>query len=231
MGEASMNHLSVVVSDTDSAILSYFASIGFPQTFTHIDLLLVDCPADAQSISIDTIREQIPDLFRGPVKASRRIFLIRQADRLSIPAAQALLKTIEEPPAQVQCILATNYPSLLLPTIRSRCLDLTHKGEPVEAPVAMIDLDAVQTAGDVVMMVETLGTDRVACMATLRVLLDNTAATKHQRISALLEALRLLANNVSIKLVLDTLFQKIAQDNRVYNDRIGNDYPRGVKKS
>ena len=49
------------------------------------------------------------------------MFLIREANALQGPAANALLKTLEEPPPRTHFVLATCAPEQLLPTIRSRC--------------------------------------------------------------------------------------------------------------
>jgi hypothetical protein len=50
-----------------------------------------------------------------------KVFVIHAADRMQIPAANALLKTLEEPPERTVLVLATSSASRVLPTIRSRC--------------------------------------------------------------------------------------------------------------
>jgi DNA polymerase-3 subunit delta' len=56
-----------------------------------------------------------------PYEGRARFFLIEEADRLNEPSANALLKTLEEPPETTHLILLTSRPAALLPTIRSRC--------------------------------------------------------------------------------------------------------------
>ena len=56
-----------------------------------------------------------------PFEGRARFFLIEDADRLNEPSANALLKTLEEPPATSHIILLSSRPAALLPTIRSRC--------------------------------------------------------------------------------------------------------------
>src|SRR6185312_5408667 len=56
-----------------------------------------------------------------PYEGKARVFLIDDADKLNDSSANALLKTLEEPPATSHLILITARPGMLLPTIRSRC--------------------------------------------------------------------------------------------------------------
>ena len=56
-----------------------------------------------------------------PYEASSRVFIVDDADKLNDSAANALLKTLEEPPDTTYIILVTSYPDGLLPTILSRC--------------------------------------------------------------------------------------------------------------
>lgn len=56
-----------------------------------------------------------------PYEGRARFFLIEEADRLNEPSANALLKTLEEPPETSHLVLLTSRPAVLLPTIRSRC--------------------------------------------------------------------------------------------------------------
>jgi DNA polymerase-3 subunit delta' len=55
------------------------------------------------------------------VAAPRKMALVDDADRLSVAAQNALLKTLEEPPGQALIVLVTATPGALLPTVRSRC--------------------------------------------------------------------------------------------------------------
>ena len=76
---------------------------------------------EAQEISIDQIRTiALSRVAFAPHEGRARIFLIRDAEELSTAAANALLKTLEEPPRGTYFILVTSQPGMLLPTIRSR---------------------------------------------------------------------------------------------------------------
>lgn len=77
------------------------------------------------TISVDEIREQVNnDVVIKPYIGPYKIYLIPDADMMSVQAQNALLKTIEEPPAYAVIILLTHNAEILLPTIRSRCVML-----------------------------------------------------------------------------------------------------------
>jgi len=73
-----------------------------------------------QTISIEEIRGWMKSLSLTSW-AGRRLAIIEQAEKLSLPAANALLKSLEEPSVTTRYILITKWPLKLLPTIRSRC--------------------------------------------------------------------------------------------------------------
>lgn len=84
----------------------------------HPDLLLLQ-PED--SISIAQIRQLIRFLTKKPFRAKAKVGLIHQAQTLTLPAQNALLKTLEEPPDNSYLILTTPNQSQLIATITSRC--------------------------------------------------------------------------------------------------------------
>jgi DNA polymerase-3 subunit delta' len=75
----------------------------------------------AKMIRIDQIRELDEFVFVGSHRLGRRVVVISDAETMNPAAANALLKTLEEPPASVYFILISGNDRLLLPTIRSRC--------------------------------------------------------------------------------------------------------------
>lgn len=77
------------------------------------------------TISVDDIREQVnQDIVIRPYSSRYKIYIIPEADMMSVQAQNALLKTIEEPPEYAVLILLTENAETLLPTIRSRCVML-----------------------------------------------------------------------------------------------------------
>lgn len=75
----------------------------------------------ARNITVDQVRGLARLLHSAPAMGSRRIVLIDSADDLEAGAANALLKSLEEPPTGAVFLLVAHRPGRLLPTIRSRC--------------------------------------------------------------------------------------------------------------
>jgi hypothetical protein len=89
----------------------------------HPDLRWV--VAEGAVIKVDMVRE-INDFAHGTAQAGhRKVAVLLDADALNVNAANALLKTLEEPPAGTHLLLASSRPGRLLPTIRSRCQAVT----------------------------------------------------------------------------------------------------------
>src|ERR1700758_5483901 len=86
---------------------------------THPDLYLLEPVGD--QIRIDDIRTLRRDLHMRPYEASRRVYLIFDADTMNEDAADALLKDLEEPPSYAVIALVANDLGPLPETIRSRC--------------------------------------------------------------------------------------------------------------
>lgn len=76
---------------------------------------------EKNSIKIEVIRDLISRLMLKPVQAERMVIIIEEADAMTTGAANALLKTLEEPPPYVLFLLLTSRPEELPATIRSRC--------------------------------------------------------------------------------------------------------------
>ena len=99
----------------------------------HTDVRIVDVALSRQvegretvnAITIDTIRELEHSLNLNPFESSRSVVIIDNAPAMTTEAANALLKTLEEPPPGVLLILTAQDETDLLPTIRSRCQTLT----------------------------------------------------------------------------------------------------------
>ena len=77
------------------------------------------------TISVEEIRTQLNnDIVIRPYSSKYKIYIVPHADKMSVQAQNALLKTIEEPPEYAVIILLTENAEILLPTIRSRCVIL-----------------------------------------------------------------------------------------------------------
>lgn len=77
------------------------------------------------TISVEDIRQQLNgDILIKPYSSLYKIYIIDEAEKLTIQAQNALLKTIEEPPVYAVILLLTTNVEMLLPTIQSRCVTL-----------------------------------------------------------------------------------------------------------
>lgn len=77
------------------------------------------------SISVDDVRKQInADVPIKPYSSRYKVYIVDEAEKMTAYAQNALLKTIEEPPAYAVLLLLTTNAEMLLPTIRSRCIVL-----------------------------------------------------------------------------------------------------------
>lgn len=75
-------------------------------------------------VLVDAVRDLESEANYRPFEAQARFFIVDEADRMNDNAANALLKTLEEPPLTSYIFLITSRPDSLLPTIRSRCQTL-----------------------------------------------------------------------------------------------------------
>ena len=87
---------------------------------SHPDVLTLGLDGDA-AITIDEVRQAVGEVRYRPFEGRRRVLIINNADRLVPQAQNALLKTLEEPPAASQFLLVSARPDRLLATVRSRC--------------------------------------------------------------------------------------------------------------
>ncbi len=93
----------------------------------HPDIIYVT-HEKPNTISVDEIREQVVDSMQvKPYSSKYKVYIIKDAEKMTEEAENALLKTIEEPPEYGVLILITNDPEKLLPTIRSRCITIMTK--------------------------------------------------------------------------------------------------------
>ena len=86
---------------------------------SHPDIHVVK--PEKKSIGVDEVRELIDALALRPYEGGRHIALIEQADKLTVAAQNALLKTLESPSGDCMFFLITDAPGAMLPTILSRC--------------------------------------------------------------------------------------------------------------
>jgi DNA polymerase III subunit delta' len=116
-----VNCLSPVGADTESpGPCGECSSCKRIARGVHADVLVVE-PEESGTIKIDQVREAIERTAYRPFEGRRRMVIIDDAHELVVQAQDALLKTLEEPPATSSFVLVTSLPGVLVTTIRSRC--------------------------------------------------------------------------------------------------------------
>jgi len=127
-----------------------------------LDLIEIDA---ASNRGIDEIRELRDGIRFAPTKSKYKVFIIDESHQLTKEAANALLKTLEEPPAHAIFILATTEIHKMIPTIISRCqrfdfrkltipeivkrLEIISKKEGIKIEKAALELIALNSQGAV----------------------------------------------------------------------------------
>ncbi len=163
----------------------------------HADLHLVAPEGAGQQIRVGQVQALAAELALLPLEGRFRIALVENAHRLNIDAQNALLKTLEEPPAAVVLILAASDSAALLPTVASRCVRL--RLGPVDAATIgtllaqreLADASRGTTLGrlsggrpGVALRLAADPESVVAYTRLARTLLDLTLADRRQRLSA-----------------------------------------------
>lgn len=119
-GDAPLEATSLNVSASD-LIFSKIAAGGHP------DLLTIERPVDAKkgtqknNLDVETARKVVPFLRMTSADGGWRVVIIDDADSMNRNAQNALLKILEEPPANTLLVLITHRLGAIIPTIRSRC--------------------------------------------------------------------------------------------------------------
>ncbi len=110
---------------------------------SSLDVIEIDA---ASNTGVENIRELIERSRFAPVQARWKVYVVDECHMLSTAAFNALLKTLEEPPARVVFVLATTDPQRVLPTILSRCQRFDFRRIPIEAVKQHLTLIASQEA-------------------------------------------------------------------------------------
>jgi DNA polymerase-3 subunit delta' len=158
----------------------------------HSDLLPLERVADDKgkmpaSIPVDNVRKTIGFFGSTAGEGGWRVCIVDSADELNVAGANAILKTLEEPPAKSVLLVISHAPGRLLPTIRSRCRRLALRplaaedvaralGDALQVDPADAEIKAAATAAD-------------GSVARALDLIGGTALQVRDRVNALLTAL------------------------------------------
>ena len=194
----------------------------------HPDVLVVE-PGDSGNIRIEPIREAVDRTAFKPFEGKRRAVIVDEADAMVPQAQNALLKTLEEPPASSVFILVTARPDSLLPTVRSRCIRLWFASRGTSA------IDAVARAiAERVLAAAAVRDDITTRLNAAKDLLSNTGKGGAGDREQLSEYLRAMASLLRDAEILSTGADPAAIANpgaRQVLDRLAGAYrgERGVK--
>lgn len=109
---------------------------------THPDVVYV-APEGAGGYLVGQVRDLIASVAMAPIQAKRKVYIVDRADLLSVQAANAFLKTLEEPPEDVVIVLLARTAESVLPTIASRCQTVPFRTIPQSEACALV----VQNSG------------------------------------------------------------------------------------
>ncbi len=146
-----------------------------------LDVIEMDA---ASNRGIDEIRDLRDKVAFAPTNARRKVYIIDEVHMLTEPAFNALLKTIEEPPAHVIFVLATTDPQKVPATISSRCQQFEFRRIPL--PALMTHLAKIAKAEKIKISKEAVAVVARHAEGSLRDavgMLDQLSAYKEQKIS------------------------------------------------
>jgi len=221
--------------DLNQVITSALVVTGSVRTFPELLSATLIAPAqrrthhvilhnqDETAIPIDLVRSLKTTTAYSLGKSELQEIVLLWADLLTVPAQHALLKLLEEPPAQTRIWLVTDKPQSLLETIGSRCVRLTIPDSEATAlqptlPKKMqsVTIELLQTQNhSQLISLAALPKDRVEAVAWCNSMLvlshkdQEFNATKTQQL--LLTAIEQLQQNANVKLVLEDCFFQIKQ--------------------
>ncbi|MEG1382717.1 MAG: DNA polymerase III subunit gamma/tau [Erysipelotrichaceae bacterium] len=170
---------------------------------THPDIVEIDA---ASNNGVEEVRDLIEKVKYAPIKGKYKVYIIDEVHMMSTGAFNALLKTIEEPPAHVIFILATTEPHKVLPTIISRCqrFDFTKvsKKEIVARMNEILEIEKITCEPEVVRIISQLADggmrDALSILDQCIAYAQNNIETKHINeiygITTVTEKLQMLAS-------------------------------------
>lgn len=220
----------VSLDDPGDDTAARLVDAGHHPEILHLTRQLKDKSKDlARNITIDQVRAMIRRLHLSLSLGDWRVIIVDAIDDLETDAANALLKTLEEPPAKTLFLLVSHSPGRLLPTIRSRCR--TMRFQPVDHDVMtawlhdlrpMLDMAEVRAivaaAGGVPGKALALIDSDVAAMEKRLLAITATGDPENRLREALAREVGGTSNRAKLELVIDIvpgLLTRLARDRSV----------------
>ena len=118
----------------------------------HPDFITIDDP-EKKTVPVDLVRQARSDMYVRPNESDHKIYLFPRGQDMAEPSQNALLMILEEPPSYGVFLLLTENPEKLLPTVRSRCTQLSLTALPeallrqvLQQKFLQADSDTIQSA-------------------------------------------------------------------------------------
>ncbi len=109
----------------------------------HPDIEIIE--PDGLQIKVDQVRQVAEKLHFRPFEGAVRVLIVDRADSLRDEAANAFLKSLEEPPEYVHFVLVTSDWNSLLPTIRSRCQRIAFQGLRIDDKIQILESRGIES--------------------------------------------------------------------------------------
>lgn len=200
-----MYDISLLIHTTTSAdtedlqmLVRTYSTITNYRYDAHPDVFVLKPLEDKVSISIDQVHKLHENLSLSPAMGDQKVILIHPAHVLTLPAQQAMLKLLEEPPSKVLFILATHTPYVLLPTIISRCRVISYE---IKTGQGSEKISYPSNHAEAIKMSDVYGAKKETALKFIQDVLSIESDPHIQK--AAIRALGLLNKNINAKLVLD----------------------------
>lgn len=115
-------HLLLCQKPTDGKACGRCKACQLLAAGTHPDFFLLEPEEPEKPIRVDQVRELVDFVVQTAQLGGRKVVLLEPAEAMNLNAANALLKSLEEPSGNTVLLLISHQPSRLLPTIKSRCV-------------------------------------------------------------------------------------------------------------
>lgn len=125
-------------------------------------------PAGANGYLVEQVREIVADTAMAPIQADRKIYILDRVDQLGASAANAFLKTLEEPEDDVVLILLGRTRASVLPTIVSRCQVVPFRHIPASEAAGIVAQNTGAALPQARMAIEACGGSITAAVAFLQ---------------------------------------------------------------
>ena len=215
----------IIISRDKNKRLAYARDYCTTLAIDNFDITLIEKDPESknsQSIGIEDIKTIHKKIFLKPFKSETKAIIINDSHLLTIEAQNALLKILEEPPANTIIVISIPKKELMLPTILSRCKIIEIKEEqvsltPPENSKLDIDLNIILNGkvGDRLKIAQDVGTKEEAAIWLTKMsifirtkLIEDYSNSKYLNLLSSLQKTNMIvqSTNVSQRVALENLF-------------------------